>query len=229
MGLLDEIDKYHSVFELIKNVESYDKKRNVLTGEEVFGLCHNRYKLMQALLHPLKKSLGNDIEITDIYFANGMQDDTCIVVRYNKDDKQNYFYISDAGLDVIEIMSTDSNFEKYGVLINKGIIKDIFKQINEDSLDSDVNITSTSKKFIVMDNLKSFIIKDSLSKLFTIEGTHSLYAKECLMYSKDKIVTPNTKLKESLLSDENILNIYRNLRVYEEDIPEVLTKKLTYR
>ena len=45
------------------------------------------------------------------------------------------------------------------------------------------------------------------------------------MYNKDKIVTLNQKLKDALEIDENIINMYRHLRVYEEDIPSVLIKK----
>ena len=229
MGLLDELDKNRSVFELIKNDEPYDKKRNVLSGEEVFNLCHNRYQLMQEILCPLKHSLGENITITDINFARRMQEDTCIVVWYEKDYRKNYFTISDSGLNDIEIESNDDNFEKYGVLINKSIIKAIFDQIDKDSLDDDVTINSTSKKFVVVDKIKNFMITDALGKLFTIEGFHFTFAKDGLMYSKERIVTSNSKLKEALLVDENILNIYRHLRVYEEDIPSTLTKKLTYR
>ena len=109
MGLLDELDKYHPVFELIKHDESYNKKKNVLTGEEVFKLCQDRYELMQGILRPLKKRLGENIEITDIGFAKGMQDDTCIIVRYNKDDKSHYFSISNTEFNDIEISFTKDN------------------------------------------------------------------------------------------------------------------------
>jgi hypothetical protein len=226
MGLLDELDKYHPVFELIKYDESYNKKINVLTGEEVFKLCQDRYELMQEILRPLKKRLGENIEITDIGFAKGMQDDTCIIVRYNKDDKSHYFSISNTEFNDIEISSTDTRLEKLSfVLVNKGIILDIFKEINSNSLDEEVSINSTSKKFIVSDILKTFAIKDINSKLFTIEGSHSIYTKEGLMYNKERIITQNTKLKELLNDDQNIMNIYKHLRVYEEDIPKTLIKK----
>ena len=226
MGLLDELDKNRPVLELIKNDESYNKKRSVLTGEEVFKLCQDRYELMQDILCPLKKKLGENIEITDISFAKAMQEESCIVVRYVKDDKQNYFFINKSDFNDVEVKSLDDRLEGLGfVLINKGIILDIFNQIDNDELDDYITINSTSNKFIVSDIMKKFVISDSARKLFSIEGSHSLYKKDGLMYNRDGIITQSPKLKEVLSSDENILNIYRHLRVYEEDIPKVLIKK----
>lgn len=224
MGLLDELDKYRPVYELIKNDEVYDKKRSTLTGEELFKLCQDRFDLMQEILRPLKMRLGQNIEIIDIGFSQGMVEDTSIIVRYNKDDRQSFFTISNLGFNDIEISSSDPKFEKYGVLVNKGIILEIFNRVFEDSLDSVINMNSTSKKFIISDTLKFFAIKDVQSKLLTIEGSHLLFAKEKIMYNKEKITTPNTKLKELLSIDENIQNMYKHLRVYEEDIPKTLIK-----
>ena len=45
------------------------------------------------------------------------------------------------------------------------------------------------------------------------------------MYNKGSIITQNPKLKEILEDEENIMNIYKHLRVYEEDIPKTLIKK----
>jgi hypothetical protein len=225
MGLLDELDKYRSVFELIKNDESYNKKANVLTAEEVFNLCQDRYELMKETLMPLKNKLGEDIEIIEIGLANTMQDETNIIVRYRKDDIQKYFNISRSGFNDIEIM--DESLEKLGfVTANKGIILDIFDRVDKEELDKQISINSTSKKFVISDIMKKFVISDINNNLFTIEGSHGLYLKEGLMYDKEKIITPNPKLKEALSVDENIMNIYKHLRVYEEDVPKTLIKKL---
>ncbi len=224
MGLLDELDKYRSVFELIKNDESYNKKANVLTAEEVFNLCQDRYELMKETLMPLKNKLGEDIEIIEIGLANTMQDETNIIVRYRKDDIQKYFNISRSGFNDIEIM--DESLEKLGfVTANKGIILDIFDRVDKEELDKQISINSTSKKFVISDIMKKFVISDVNNNLFTIEGSHGLYLKEGLMYDKEKIITPNPKLKEALSVDENIMNIYKHLRVYEEDVPKTLIKK----
>lgn len=226
MGLLDELDKYRSVFDLIKNDESYDKKRSTLTGEEVFKLCQDRYELIQSILRPLKKRLGENIEVIDIGFVKPAEEEGRISVWYSKDEKQYLFSISNLGFKDIEISSSDTKLERLEfVLVNKGLILDTFNQIDKDSLDIDISINSTSKKFNITDTLKNFSIKDALGKLLTIEGSHISYAKDGLMYNKDKIVTPNQKLKEALTIDENIINMYRHLRVYEEDIPSVLIKK----
>ena len=83
MGLLNELEgiKYNSILDLIKNDELYDKKRNTLTAEEVFKMCQDRYNNVEEILQPLRKKLGENIEIIDIGFANGMQDDRNIFVR----------------------------------------------------------------------------------------------------------------------------------------------------
>lgn len=225
MGLLDELDKYHSVFELIKNDESYNKKKSVLTGEEVFKLCQDRYKVMQGILRPLKKRLGENIEIIDIGFVNGMQGESIISIKYNKDDKLNGFSIINSDFSDIEIKASDDKLEKLNfVLLNKGIIKEVFDSVDKLELDQEIRINSTSKKFVISDILRRFIIKDATGKLLTIEGSHPLYIKEGLMYSKESIITPNPKLKELLENEDNIMNIYRHLRVYEEDIPKTLKK-----
>lgn len=226
MGLLDELDKYRSISELIRTDENYDKKRNILTGVEVYNLCQDRYELLQEVLHPLKKKLGENIEIIDIGFVRGMQDDTHIGVRYNKDDKQNIFSISKSDFNDIEIKCSDEMLEKFSfVLINKKLVLDTFQRINEENLDEEVSINSASKKFIINDTIAKFVIRDALGKIFSIEGSHALFAKDGLMYNKDKINIGNPKIKELLEDENNIMNIYNHLRVYEEEIPKVLIKK----
>ncbi len=226
MGLLDELDKYRSISELIRTDENYDKKRNILTGVEVYNLCQDRYELLQEVLQPLKKKLGENIEIIDIGFVRGMQDDTHIGVRYNKDDKQNIFSISKSDFNDIEIKCSDEMLEKFSfVLINKKLVLDTFQRINEENLDEEVSINSASKKFIINDTITKFVIRDALGKIFSIEGSHALFAKDGLMYNKDKINIGNPKIKELLEDENNIMNIYNHLRVYEEEIPKVLIKK----
>ena len=227
MSIFSELEsvKYNSVLDLIKREESHDKKRNVLTGEEIFQLCQDRYYTMQELLLPLKRKLGENIEIVDIAFAQGMQDDTSIIVWYNKDGKQNYFIISNMGLNDIEISSSDNRLEKYGfVMSNKKIILDIFNKIFEDALDSEFYINSTSKKFLINDNCKSFIIKDINGKLFSVEGLHSSYVTSGLMYNKDRVISYYQKLRGILLENNNITDIYKHIRVYEDEIPKMLKK-----
>ena len=227
MGLLDELDKSRPVFELIKNDESYDKKKTVLRGDELFLLCQERYNKLQTILRPLEKRLGENIEITEISFAQIAEEESPrIVVRYQKDDLQSFFSISNLGLKDIEISSRDNKLESWGfVLINKGMILEIFNKINKESLDDEISINSTSKRFTIVDTMKNFSIKDITGKVLSIDGSHTLYAKEGIMYNKEKIVTTNPKLREVLLDDNNIMNIYQHIRVYEEDIPKILIKK----
>ena len=108
-------------------------------------------------------------------------------------------------------------------MINRKIILDIFNQIYDESLNTDISINSTSKKFVVKDNFRIFTIKDINEKTFSIEALHSLYAKSGLLYNKEKINSSFPKLKE-LFTDENILNIYHHMHIYEEELPKVLKK-----
>ena len=228
MSLFSELEsiKYYFILDLIKHNEVYDKKRKVLTGQEVFELCQTRYDLMQELLLPLKQKLGENIEIVDIGFAKGMQDNTSIVVMYKSGDKHNYFTISDSGINDIEVTSSDNRLERHGfILANKKIIIDIFKCVYENSLDSEFYINSTSKKFVITDNCKSFNIKDAGMKLFSLEGSHSLYDQEGLMYNMEKTMSAYSRLKEILSNEDNILDIYNHIHVYEDDFPKVLIKK----
>ena len=68
--------KYSSVLKaIIKKDEGYNKRRSSLTGEELFHLCQRRYELIEKILLPLRSKLGEDIEIIDIGFATGMQEE----------------------------------------------------------------------------------------------------------------------------------------------------------
>ena len=227
MSLLRELEsiKYSHVIDLIKRDEGYDKKKNVLNGEEVFKLCHDRYMKLNEILLPLKKKLGEDIEITDISFVHGMQDDTNIVVKYNDDEKPSFLTITNSDFNDIQLTSLNDKLEKYGfILANKKIILDIFNYIYDESLDSEFYVKSTSKKFVIKDNCKSFIIKDISEKIFSLELMHSSYTKNGLMYDKEKIISAYQKLKEILLDENNLINIYKHIYIYEEDFPKILKK-----
>ena len=231
MSLFRELEsiKYASVVDLIKHDENYDKKRNILNGEEVFKLCNNRYKIMQNILLPLKEKLGKNIEITDIGFAHGMQDDMNIVVKYENNSQTSFFTITNFDYSDIDIVSSDDGLEKYDfIMTNKKIILDIFSQIYEESLDSEFYINSTSKKFVIADNCRSFIIKDINEKIFSIEKLHSLYTKNNLMYYNDRTDSVYSKLKDLLLNEDNVLNIYQHIHIYEEDFPKILIKKTNW-
>ena len=228
MSLLRELEsmKYSAVIDLIKRDEVYDKKRSVITGEEAFRLCHARYQAMQDLLLPLKNRLGKNIEITDISFAHGMQDDTNIVVKYNDNGKASFFTITNSDFNDIEIVASNNRLEKYGfIMANKGIILDIFNKIYVESLDSEFYLNSTSKKFIIKDNCKAFTVKDNNERIFSIETNHFMYSKSNTVYNKDKVICAYQILKEMLLDENNILNIYQHIHVYEEDFPKILIKK----
>ena len=227
MSILQSIEsiKYLFVLDLVKNDETFDKKRSVITGDEVFKLCHERYQFLQSLLLPLKERLGNDIEIIDVSFIKGMQNDTNILVKYNDNNQSKYFTIFYSDLSDVSIELLDGKLEKYDFAnSNKRIIRNIYKKIHSESLDTDFYINSTSKKFVINDNCNIFSISDINESVFSVEGSHSVYDKNGLMYDRDKIISYYKKLKELLVQDDNILNIYRHIHVYEEDFSKILKK-----
>ena len=232
MSILQEFEnmKYRCVLDLIKNEEAYDKKRAVINGLDAFKLCHNRYLLMQQILIPLKHKLGERVEITDISFANGMQDDFSILIKYAKDGKNYLFTLANQDYEDISIVSSDLTLQKENFAKdNKRIIMKTFKDIDNNSLDEDITLTSTTGKFVIRDNCDSFLIQDSAKKIFSIEGKYSVYEKSGALFDSSKINCNYPKLKEMLSDCWNGVAIYEHLHIYKDNVPKQLTKKLTHR
>ena len=161
---------------IIKKDEGYKKRRCSLTGEELFHLFQRRYELIEGILSPLRIKLGEDIEIVDIGFAKGMQEEKKIFVRYREDDKPKLFEISNTDGE-ITVSANNEMLERRGfVIANKKMIQDVFQQmeIDGEEVNSEVNINSASKRFTASDNVRSFILRDS-TKTFYIESSHPGY------------------------------------------------------
>ena len=192
-------------------------------------MCYNRHLLLQEILLPLKKKLGDEIDVTDITFANGMQDDMNILVKYMKGEKQYLLAISNQFPD-IEIMSSDVVAQNDSfVKANRGIIFKTFRNISDNNLADEVVIKSTTGKFVLRDNCDSFTIHDNEKKIFTLSNKYSSYEKNKNLFPLTNLECNFPKLKEMLSKEENILAIYDHLQVYESGISSSLTKKLTYR
>lgn len=226
MGLLDDNQntKYRLITDLVKFDEPFDKKKNSLTGLETLELLHKRYLKLRDILEPLKQKIKN-IEIIDVEFGVGMQEDSSISIRYIKDESQKLLSISNLGDDEVEVISCDKEVgNEVFIQNNKKIFVNIFKGIDEYGLDNKIELNTTSKKFIFSDLADNFIIKDNESKVFGIFTKHSLYEKEKQLVSRISCNYP--KIKDILDNNENILNIYNHLHVYEEEIDKKLLKKL---
>lgn len=232
MSILQELEniRYRFVLDLIKKEELYDKKKAVITAEKAFKMCYERYLLMQEILLPLKKRLGERVDVTSISFVNGMQEDTSIVIKYVKDGNNYALALSNLEYADVSIVSTDVIArEESFINSNKKIIIDTFKNISDNSLDSDITIKSTSGKFIVRDTCDRFIIKDNEEKIFSIEGKYSEYEKNGNMFDSTKLTCNYPKLKAILSDCWNGLSLYQHLHIYENDLPVTLIKKLTNR
>ncbi len=232
MSILQEFEsmKYRFVLDLIDKEEQYDKKRDVLTGTEAFNMCFERYKLMQEILLPLKKKLGDRVDVTDITFVNGCDNENGIIVNYKKDDKRYFITISNLDYEDIDVMVSDSKVQTENFIENnRNIILQIFRDISDNNLDEDINIKSTTGKFTIIDNRDYFTIKDTDSKVFSIGSRYSIYEKKGNIISPQKLVCNFPKLKELLDNEDNIKLIYDHIRIYESNDSKGLTKKLTYR
>ena len=230
MSIIQELEsiKYRFVLDLIKSDEQYDKKRNVISGEEAFKLFLKRYGLMQNVLLPLKKKLGNRIYVTDINIVNSYEEETGILVKYIKDDKQYLISISNLDYEDINIVATDSRVQNTDfVEVNRSIILQTFRDISDNNLNDDILVKSTSGKFLIKDNCDIFNIKDLDGKVFSIDMKYSNYLKKDV--SPSNLVCTYPKLKELLTNGVVISSILEHIHVYEDDFPKELTKKLTYR
>ena len=230
MSIFEEIEslKYRFVLDLIKSEEQYNKDKSVYDANKAFELFYKRYNLMQEVLNPLKEALGENVDVTDISFNNGMPDETHIVINYVKEDKSYLLALSNIGFIDIGIVSSDvvARQEDF-VAKNKGKIIRTFRNIRENGLEDEITVKSTTGKFSIKDNCDSFIISDAEGKVFKLEGKYSNYKKTGLLYEPTKLVCNYPKLKELLLEDDNALAIYQHTMFYEEDFPKELIKKLT--
>ncbi len=225
MSILQEL-KYRFVLDRIETSESYDKDRNVISAKEAFYLCKERFTLVDEALLPLKEKLGNDIIITDILFPDGMQDETCILVKYMRDDKNNSLSISNTDSQVSGMSSdpiiTNSDFIEQ----NKGLIIKTCRIIRTNFLNQEMSFKSTSGKFMFNDNCNRFQISANENKILTLETGYYNYKKTNSLDSSSKLDSTFPKLMEVLEQEGNVSSLYDNLRIYEEDIPKQLIKKI---
>ena len=228
--MLNKIDRYkiyHAAIDLIEREEAYDKKRSVITGEELFKLCHQRYILMQRILGPLKEKLGENLKITDISFTEGMQQEPCIIVEYCDNDKKAYFAVSNFDFDDIEIVIGFNNKDIRNLIVeNKNLFIDVFKLANENNFDQEIHVATTSRKFAFGDELNDFILSDNYnSSIFLIFGKHAYYETMGTLYLSKRKNGIFEKVNQLLDNNENINSAFLHTRVYEEDIPKILIKK----
>ncbi len=229
MNLIQEIEsmKYRYVLDLINKDEPYDKKRSVITGEDAFNLCYNRFLLMLQVLEPLMSKVGGDYVITDISVTNEAEDDMNIFIKYLKKDRQHILSISCLDYQDIRIVSSDEDvqMDKFGV-VNKKIILKTFRDIIDNSLDEEIMLKSTSGKFVVRDNCDFFNIKSFDGKMFSMDKKYVDYEKVGSLLIPTRVECNYPKLKEMLLNENNGLALCQHLRIYEEIVPKELIKKI---
>ena len=231
MSILQGIEnvKYRFVLDLIKNEENYDKKLKVISGLEAFYLCHERYKLLQNVLLPLKNLLGDDTTITSVGFTNDMQSETGIAIKYVKNSNPYIIIIRLYDLEVFDISVSSQEFDSDEFLeTNRNFINEIVNELNSLGYidEPEISLKSSSKRFIINDNSDDFIIKANDEKLFSIGTNHYLYDKNEKLLLPDKIISDNAMIKEWLVDEEKIQKIYSNIRINEEDFPKRLIKKI---
>lgn len=232
MSIIQDLEalKYRSVIDLIRKEEPYDKNKNIISGDEAFTLCFNRYLILQEILLPLKEKLGKEVEVTDISFVNGMQNDIRIIIKYNRGNKQYTIALTNIENQDIEIIADDEIARKQGLIrSNKRIVLNAFYGIDENNLTDDITIKSTSGRFILHDNYDSFEIKDVDGKLFRLEKKYSSYVKDKSLTNPTKLECNFPKLRELLENEDNVLALYNHFHAYENMFPTSLIKKLTYR
>ena len=230
MGLLSELEniKYASAFELIKNEEAYDKTRRVVSGLEAFYLCYERYELLRNIINPLKIIFGDNMIVVGVSFNSINQNETVVTIKYVINDKLNIMVINMFDLDILEITLSDSSIDSDILEEDSSIISKIIFELDGYGFfdESEISLRSSSKKFNVIDNCSDFIIKSIDEKILSVGTNYYQYNKEKKLYLPDRITSESSKLKELLANEENVQRIYSNLRIYEDDLPKRLIKKI---
>ncbi len=232
MGILQDIEnlKYRYVLDTINGEEQYDKKRSVITGMDAYKMCLDRYNLLQKVLSPLKKRLGDRVDVTDIAFIKSNDDENGIIVKYIKNNQLYFLSLSNLDYEDVNVIGTDEKVKNSDFIdTNRRIILQTFRDISDNSLDDDIIVKSTTGRFTIKDNCDSFSIKDTEGKIFTIDGKYSDYKKNGIISNPSKLLCNFPKLKELLSQEEVVLSLYQHIHIYEDTFPKELTKKLTYR
>lgn len=229
MGTFSDVQNvnYRFLLELIKNEEHYDKNKRVISGLEAFYLCHKRYESLQNVLAPIKNKIGQDVVITGVNFSNAMQDEKGIAIKYIKNDKLYMMSISTADLGIVNISLSDQGLDNDLFLEeNYDVILSVINELNGlDYLDyPEIILNSSSKRLIISDNFDDFIIKNNDEKVSLLGTNHYLYEKDKKIFIPEKI--NNIIKSEELMNEDNIEKIYNNLRIYEDDFPKTLIKKI---
>lgn len=230
MGILQELEgmKYRFVSDLITSEEQYDKKRKVISAYDAYNMCYDRYLLLQNILLPLKTKLGNRVDVTDIKFVSANDDEKGLIVNYIKDNTPYFLSISNIDYEDISVIGSDIRVRNSDFVDNnRGIIIETFRNISNESLDEDITLKSTTGKFIIIDNCDKFMVSDLERKVFSTEGRYSNYGNSNSLSNPSSLVCNFPKLKELLLVEENVLALYKNIHIYEDDLPKELIKKLT--
>ena len=223
MSILQELEniKYRFVLDLIKREEQYDKKRSVINAYELEKIFHDRFLLMQDSLLPLKNRLGNEIDIIDVNFINS-DDENGLIVKYVKEGKQYILLISNIDYHDVTITASDLEIQNSDFsTVNRKIILNIFKDIDDNSLDQRITVKSATGKFIINASYDSFMVSDAEKKVFSLEEKHSIYTKN------NKLVLCNySKLKELLEKEENSLSLCKHIYIYEDELSKQLVKRI---
>ena len=229
MSIIQELEnmKYRFVLDLLKKEEQYDKKRNVITAYDAHKMCYDRYLLMQEVLLPLKKKLGNRVEVMNINFVNSNDDEDGIVVKYLKDERQYFLSISNINNEIINVVASDPRLNS-DIFIedNRKIILDTFKDISNNLLDEEILVKSTTGKIVIRDNCDSFTMSDIDKKVFTFENKYATYDEKSGLNLLSSLTCNYSKLRELLMDEKNVLSLYQHIHIYEEDFPKTLTKKV---
>ena len=228
LGTIDSIKNrgnIHATINLINKDEPYDKTRNVLSGEEIYKLCYDRYLLLNQILLSLKESLSKYLDIVNISFQNNLNGEISIVITYRKNGRNYVYTVNRVDTSLIDV-SLENNSEIIDItMANRQAIINVFNEIIDNCLDVETTLYSTSKFFIIYANSNSFSINNIDQKVISLSGDYSDYSNDGLMYDRNRVIANYKKIKFLLENDENVLNVYRHLKVYEDSIDKVLLKK----
>ncbi len=227
-GTIDSIKNrgnIHATINLINKDEPYDKTRNVLSGEEIYKLCYDRYLLLNQILLSLKESLSKYLDIVNISFQNNLNGEISIVITYRKNGRNYVYTVNRVDTTLIDV-ALEKNSEIIDItMANRQAIINVFNEIIDNYLDVETNLYSTSKFFTIYANSNRFSINDIDQKVISLSGDYSDYSNDGLMYDRKRVLANYKKIKSLLENDENVLNVYRHLKVYEDSIDKVLLKK----
>ena len=229
MSLVKTFDKYvayRAVRDALTKEEIYNKNKNTISGLELFHLFQERYDLMGDILMPIREIVSKEVNVKNMYFTTGLNDDISIIIEYIVNGVEEFVILSKFDNEKIEIMEKGNRVE-LGHLIddNQVVVDDAIKQGYDRGYNIEYQIPNVNKQILFKDCGDDFGVQDVLGKVLNLTINYA-YFKNNHGIQLTTLTSPHGNLlKYFSAREENVAQFLSNVKVYEENVPSLILRR----